>query len=80
VRCDRREEERVVPILPLTGDRRLAGAFNAQVLRHAFALARRLESEGKRVRWLVCLAATAANAVCVKSPSTSSCGRFADGC
>jgi F-type H+-transporting ATPase subunit gamma len=49
----RREEERSVAILPLTGDRGLAGAFNAQVLRHAFALARQLESEGKRVRWLV---------------------------
>ncbi len=49
----RREEERAVAILPLTGDRGLAGAFNAQVLRHAFALGRQLESEGKRVRWLV---------------------------
>jgi F-type H+-transporting ATPase subunit gamma len=49
----RREDERTVAILPLTGDRGLAGAFNAQVLRHAFALARRLEAEGKRVRWLV---------------------------
>jgi len=49
----RREEERAVAILPLTGDRGLAGAFNAQVLRHAFALGRQLEGEGKRVRWLV---------------------------
>jgi F-type H+-transporting ATPase subunit gamma len=49
----RREQEGAVAILPLTGDRGLAGAFNAQVLRHAFALSRRLESEGKRVRWLV---------------------------
>ena len=48
----RREEERTVAILPLTGDRGLAGAFNAQVLRHALALGRRLEGEGKRVRWL----------------------------
>jgi F-type H+-transporting ATPase subunit gamma len=48
----RREEERSVAILPLTGDRGLAGAFNAQVLRHALALGRRLEGEGKRVRWL----------------------------
>ena len=38
----RREEERSVAILPLTGDRGLAGAFNAQVLRHALALGRRL--------------------------------------
>jgi F-type H+-transporting ATPase subunit gamma len=49
----RREEERTVAILPLTGDRGLAGAFNAQVLRHALALGRQLEGEGKHVRWLV---------------------------
>jgi F-type H+-transporting ATPase subunit gamma len=49
----RHEEERAVAILPLTGDRGLAGAFNAQVLRHAFALDRSLSAEGKRVRWLV---------------------------
>ena len=49
----RRDEERSVAILPLTGDRGLAGAFNAQVLRHAFALDRQLRAEGKRVRWLV---------------------------
>jgi F-type H+-transporting ATPase subunit gamma len=49
----RREEERAVAILPLTGDRGLAGAFNAQVLRHALALERQLRGEGKRVRWLV---------------------------
>ena len=49
----RREDVQAVAILPLTGDRGLAGAFNAQVLRHAFALGRRLESEGARVGWLV---------------------------
>jgi F-type H+-transporting ATPase subunit gamma len=49
----RRDEERAVAILPLTGDRGLAGAFNAQVLRHALALERQLRGEGKRVRWLV---------------------------
>jgi F-type H+-transporting ATPase subunit gamma len=48
-----REQERAVAILPLTGDRGLAGAFNAQVLRRALALGRQLEAEGKRVRWLV---------------------------
>ena len=48
----RRETGRVA-ILPLTGDRGLAGAFNAQVLRHAFALERSLRAEGKQVRWLV---------------------------
>ena len=49
----RREEERSVAILPLTGDRGLAGAFNAQVLRHALALERQLGAEGKQARWLV---------------------------
>jgi F-type H+-transporting ATPase subunit gamma len=49
----RREDVRSVAILPLTGDRGLAGAFNAQVLRHSFALSRSIEAEGKRVRWLV---------------------------
>jgi F-type H+-transporting ATPase subunit gamma len=49
----RREDVQAVAILPLTGDRGLAGAFNAQVLRHAFAFGRQLEAEGARVRWLV---------------------------
>ena len=49
----RREDGTSVAILPLTGDRGLAGGFNAQVLRHALALDRQLVAEGKRVRWLV---------------------------
>jgi F-type H+-transporting ATPase subunit gamma len=48
----RREEERTVAIVPLTGDRGLAGAFNASVLRHATALERRFVDEGKDVVWL----------------------------
>jgi F-type H+-transporting ATPase subunit gamma len=48
-----RREVRTVAILPLTGDRGLAGAFNAQILRHAFVLDRRLRAEGVDVRWLV---------------------------
>jgi F-type H+-transporting ATPase subunit gamma len=40
-------------IVAITGDRGLAGAFNAQVLRQAFALDRRLRSEGVETRWLV---------------------------
>ena len=48
-----RREVRSVAILTLTGDRGLAGAFNAQILRHAFALDRSLRAEGKHVRWLV---------------------------
>jgi F-type H+-transporting ATPase subunit gamma len=48
----RREDERTVAIVPLTGDRGLAGAFNASVLRRAMALERRLVEEGKDVVWL----------------------------
>src|SRR5919197_78101 len=47
----RREQERAVGIVVLTGDRGLAGAFNAQVLRRAFALDRSLRAEGKEVLW-----------------------------
>ena len=48
-----RREVKHVAIVPITGDRGLAGAFNAQVLRHAFALERQLSGEGAEVRWLV---------------------------
>jgi F-type H+-transporting ATPase subunit gamma len=45
-------EVQTVAIVPLTGDRGLAGAFNAQILRRAFVLERSLRAEGKDVRWL----------------------------
>jgi F-type H+-transporting ATPase subunit gamma len=48
-----RREVQKAAIIPLTGDRGLAGAFNAQVLRHAFALERQLRDEGVEVHWLV---------------------------
>ena len=48
-----RREVRRVAILPLTGDRGLAGAFNAQILRRAFALERELRGDGIEVSWLV---------------------------
>ena len=48
-----RRDVRSVAIVPLTGDRGLAGAFNAQVLRHAFALERTVRRDGAEVRWLV---------------------------
>ncbi len=48
-----RREVASTAILPLTGDRGLAGAFNAQILREAFALERRLRDEGIEPRWLV---------------------------
>jgi F-type H+-transporting ATPase subunit gamma len=46
-------EVSAVAIVPLTADRGLAGAFNAQILRRALALQRELEAGGKKVRWLV---------------------------
>src|SRR6266516_780365 len=48
-----RRDVRTVAVVPLTGDRGLAGGFNAQILRAAFGLERRLSSEGKDLRWLV---------------------------
>ena len=49
---EQREEVSTVAIVPLTGDRGLAGAFNAQVLRRAFALERQLRRDGLEVRWV----------------------------
>ncbi len=46
-------EPQTVAIVALTGDRGLAGAFNGQVLRRAFAIERSLKGEGVQVRWLV---------------------------
>ncbi|HEY7706933.1 MAG TPA: ATP synthase F1 subunit gamma [Gaiellaceae bacterium] len=48
-----RREIRTAAILGLTGDRGLAGAFNAQILRHVFAVEQRLRRDGVDVRWLV---------------------------
>ena len=49
---EQREDVQAVAIVPLTGDRGLAGAFNAQIMRRAFALERALHAEGKAVRWV----------------------------
>ena len=49
-------EEREVSttaILPITGDRGLAGAFNAQILRRAFALEREARAQGQNTHWVV---------------------------
>jgi F-type H+-transporting ATPase subunit gamma len=48
-----RREVRRTAILPLTGDRGLAGAFNAQILREAFAVEQRQRADGVEPRWLV---------------------------
>lgn len=47
----RRDTVRGVAIVPVTGDRGLAGAFNAQVLRRAFAEMREAQERGEQVRF-----------------------------
>jgi F-type H+-transporting ATPase subunit gamma len=47
----RRDEIKVVGIVPVAGDRGLAGAFNAQVLRRSLALMREAQAEGQEVRF-----------------------------
>ncbi len=47
-----REDVQTVAIVPLTGDRGLAGPFNAQILRRAFALERELRADGADVRFV----------------------------
>jgi len=49
---EKREQVANVLLVPLTGDRGLAGAFNAQVLRRSFALERQLVADGIGVQWL----------------------------
>jgi F-type H+-transporting ATPase subunit gamma len=48
-----RREPRNVAVIPITGDRGLAGAFNSQILRRAFAVERDLQNGGHDVHWLV---------------------------
>jgi F-type H+-transporting ATPase subunit gamma len=48
-----RRDVKAVAVVPLTADRGLAGAFNAQILRRAFALEREARRDGAQVRWLV---------------------------
>jgi F-type H+-transporting ATPase subunit gamma len=48
-----RRDVKTTAIVPLTGDRGLAGAFNAQILREAFSLERRVRGEGVEPQWLV---------------------------
>jgi F-type H+-transporting ATPase subunit gamma len=47
----RRDTVQTVAIVPITGDRGLAGAFNAQVLRRSFALMRDEVAAGREVRF-----------------------------
>src|SRR5436189_5049388 len=46
-----RREVRRVALLPITADRGLAGAFNAQILRRTVAPERELQAEGAEVKW-----------------------------
>ena len=48
---ERREAVQTVGIVPVVGDRGLAGAFTAQVLRRSFALMREAQAEGKEVQF-----------------------------
>jgi F-type H+-transporting ATPase subunit gamma len=48
-----RRDPQTTAVVAITADRGLAGGFNAQVVRRAFALGRELEAEGQTVRWLV---------------------------
>ena len=48
---ERRDTVSVVGIVPVTGDRGLAGAFNAQVLRRAFAEMREVQAAGQQVKF-----------------------------
>ena len=45
---ERRESIETVAIVPVTGDRGLAGAFNAQILRRSFVLMREVQSCGQK--------------------------------
>ncbi len=47
----RRETVKTVAIVPITGDRGMAGAFNAQILRRSFALMREAQAAGQEVRF-----------------------------
>jgi F-type H+-transporting ATPase subunit gamma len=46
-------EVRTVAVVTMTGDRGLAGAFNGQILRRAFAVERDRRAQGNELRWLV---------------------------
>jgi F-type H+-transporting ATPase subunit gamma len=50
---EERENASSVAIVPLTGDRGLAGGFNAQIIRRALGLEREAREAGQDVRWAV---------------------------
>ena len=50
---EERDDPKAVAIVPVTGDRGLAGPFNSQVIRRSLALAQEARSEGLEVNWAV---------------------------
>ncbi|MHB0867685.1 MAG: ATP synthase F1 subunit gamma [Thermoleophilia bacterium] len=48
-----RDEIKTVGIVMLTGDRGLAGAFNANIIRHGLILADEMQAQGRKVVWIV---------------------------
>jgi F-type H+-transporting ATPase subunit gamma len=50
---EEREDAKSIAIVPVTGDRGLAGPFNSQVIRRSLALAQQARGEGLEVKWAV---------------------------
>jgi F-type H+-transporting ATPase subunit gamma len=50
---EEREDAKSVAIVPVTGDRGLAGPFNSQVVRRSLALAQEARGQGLEVKWAV---------------------------
>jgi F-type H+-transporting ATPase subunit gamma len=50
---EEREDARSIAIVPVTGDRGLAGPFNSQVVRRSLALAQEARAQGLEVKWAV---------------------------
>ncbi len=47
------DEEKRIAIVMLTGDRGLAGAFNANIIRHSLSIQSAAQAEGKGVEWVI---------------------------
>jgi F-type H+-transporting ATPase subunit gamma len=50
---EEREDPKAVAIVPVTGDRGLAGPFNSQVIRRSLGLAQEARGQGLEVKWAV---------------------------
>ena len=50
---EEREDAKSIAIVPVTGDRGLAGPFNSQVVRRSLALAQEARGKGLEVKWAV---------------------------